>query len=170
MTGPRGPGVQSTLMPGLRRPGEREAVGESRRRLPERGRPSVSAEESLRRCGVVGDNRRCEPRGFGVRDPDCLVEVVDEVDGDRRDAIRVVRPFVSEPSRRAGRRPRACLARLGCAHVEAEPAEELDEVGQEADRTAIDEAEVEPVADAEPVEARLDDRQESLAAISAPWT
>ena len=48
------------------------------------------------------------------------------------------------------------------AHLDPESLEQGEQLGQDRDRAAVDEREVEPVADAEPVEARLGHREHLL--------
>ena len=79
VTGPRGPGAMSTLTPGLGRAEQSEAVREPRRRVPESRRTAVAVQETLRRGLVLGHDRRSEPGGFVVGDPQRIVEAVDHV-------------------------------------------------------------------------------------------
>ena len=125
--------------------------------MPEGRRAAIAVEEPLGRRGILGDDPRREAGRLLVRDPHSLVEPVDERDRDRRRPIGIARPLMAE------RR----IERLGAGHVAAdfEPAraELLDELCSNGGRAPVDEQEVEPVADPEPVEARLGDRERLLA-------
>ena len=100
---------------------------------------------SRNRCGrglVLGDDRRGEAGRLAVRERDRLVERLDDAHRDRRDALGVVRPLVPDRARARARRSRAARARRRARTL----------------GRAVDEQQIEAVADAEPVEARLDER------------
>ena len=98
VTGPRGPGTRSTLMPGLGRAGEREAVGEPRRRVPERGRAAVRRRGSARpppASSVTIVAARPDVSSFASATASS--SDVDDAHRDRRDVLGVVRPLVPDP-------------------------------------------------------------------------
>ena len=156
MTGPRGPGRPVDVDPGLRGAGELEAVREPGRRVPERGRAAIAVEEALGGGRIVGDDPGREPGRLLVRDLERIVDSVDERDRHRRDPIGITRPLVTE---RPVERERSLDV---AAHLEPSCPEELQEPWHERLRLAVDEGEVEPVADAEPVEAVLGEHDRPL--------
>ena len=134
--------------------------------MPEGGGAAVEREEALDGVGVLGDDAGRERGGLGVRDPHRLGEVVDDVERHGRDARRVARPLVADrlvqlPDRHDG----------GCAggpdDLDAALLAGGDELGRQAGGLPVDEGEVEPVADAEPVEAGVDDRRHAIGACRA---
>ena len=154
---PARPGRPVDVDPRLWRARQLEAVREPRRRVPEGGRPAIAVEEAPGRLGVLGDDPRGEPGGLLVRDPHAP-----------RRGRRRARPSRSRtrsgslahscPSGRVERLRAATVPRTSspCARKSSSSA------GEHVRRAAVDEREVQAVADAEPVEARLRERERLL--------
>ena len=156
VTGPRGPGTQSTLMPvsgapvsakpSVKRVGACQNAAVPRYGRENAARPSRPRRRWSPRAPTSPRSRAGLPR----RD-------VDDVDRDGGNVVRVVRPLVSEPEvvadhrgvLRAARCPAASIpSRSSCSTLAAAA----------RGRGAVDEQQVEPVADAEPIETGLDHR------------
>ena len=144
--------------PRLGRAGQLEAVGEPRRRVPEGGRPAVAVEEALGRGRVLGDDPGGEAGGLLVRDPHAPRRARRRArpspSPTRSGSLAHSWPSGSSSGSRARRRRRGSRAPSRAKSVEERRA------GRR--RAAVDEREVEPVADAEPVEARLGERERLL--------
>ena len=155
VTGPRGPGTLSTLIPVSGAPVSSNPSVNRVGACQKRGRAAVAVEEALGCVAVLGDDPRREPGRLVVRDPQRLVEPVDEGNRHGRDALRVARPFVADrrverlrpPSPRTSSSCERKRSRSGSSSSCARP---------------VDEREVEPVADAQPVDARLGERKRLL--------
>ncbi len=125
--------------------------------MPVRGRAPVAVEEGLGCDGIVGDDPGRQPGRLLVGDSERIVDSVDERDRHRRDSVRIAGPLMAE---RPIERERSLDV---AAHLETSRRKELEEPRHELLRLAVDEGEVEPVADAEPVEAVLGESDGTLA-------
>ncbi len=81
---------------------------------------------------VPGDDPGRQPGGLVVRDPQRLLETVDERDGHGRDAFRIARPLVAE--RRVEGRASFSL------NVEAVRARQLEQAAEQLLCAAVDES------------------------------
>ena len=132
--------------------------------MPEGGSAAVAVQEALGCVGIVGHDPGREARGLLVGQPHGLVEVVDDVQGHGRHALGVVRPFESEPAvERENAVARGFDRALRAAHLHPLRPEDGEQLREELLGLAVDEREVEPVADAEPVEHGLGHLQGALA-------
>ena len=135
--------------PRLGRAGELEPIREPGRRVPERGRAAIAVEETRGGPVVLGDDPGGKPGRLLVGDLQRLVDPVDQCDRDGRDALGVARPLVAD-------RPVERLAAGNVApHIQILLDEQAEQCREQLLCPAVDEREVEPVADAEPVEAGL---------------
>ena len=89
--------------------------------MPERRGASIRIEEHLGRALVLGHDPGRQRRRLLVRDPNRLLDPVDEVDRDGRNPLGIARPVVAERD----------VERLATvpADVQAAPAQELDQLG-----------------------------------------
>src|SRR6266550_928576 len=155
------PGREVDVDARLRDAEQREAVRESRGGIPERRSAAIAVEETPRRILLFGHDRRREPGRLVIRDPQCVVDTVDDMEGDRCDVLRIAGPFVSEPLVEG---PDAAHSGRGrcAAYLETVFRADGEQRRQEHDGTPVDEGEVETIADTEAIETRSGDRNETL--------
>jgi hypothetical protein len=125
---------------------QRVAVGETRRRVPERGGPAIGVEKAVGRGSVLGDDRGRETGRFLVCDAHRLLEPGDDANGDRGDAAGL----------------RCPLAARWQLVLDCDPQLARDARDVCSERCRVGEREVEPITDPEAIEARADERVELL--------
>ena len=129
---------------GLRGPEQLEAIQQPGGRVPERPGSDVCVQELARVLGIGGDDAGGEPGGLLVGDRRGVGRRVDAIDGDMRLVALVQRPLV------------AAWMRVGRQHrYDPERGQLLPgDRDQLIPAVAVDQQQVQPVADPEPVEAR----------------
>ena len=104
--GPARPGRPVDVDPRLRRARQLVAVGEARRRVPERGRPAVASRKRSAASASSATIPAASPEVSLVRDPHGLVEAVDERRSSRSRPARRRSPTRSRAAGRAAAHPR----------------------------------------------------------------